>query len=359
MPYSVPSLDDLSKRARQLFALALPGAKVDLWPSTHAVVGKVVASIGFEVHLRIDWLLRQVFASTADDEWLDRHGYELGVTRVEARRAIGDVLIVTTGSASFPAGLLFQRGDGALFRGRVSGVCGGTVALSVEAVDPGPAGNTDPGATLTPLDATPGFPASGTVNPAGLSGGADRETKERFRARVLTRKRKPSQGGARSDYAAWAAEALPTVRGVWVDSFVNDTRSVWVAFTVGDQPNGIPTPSQVAIVQAYLDDPIRRPVTARVFVVAPLPVIIPVVIARLSPDTPDTRSNAEAELAAVFAARARPSSPSQPFTLEYDWLDEAISGAVGEDSHDLVTPSGDIPFPVGYMPALGAVSYPA
>ena len=123
--------------------------------------------------------------------------------------------------------------------------------------------------------------ATATVDAGGLTGGTDPEDLETFRARVLYRKRNPPQGGSAPDYVEWAGQALSTVKAVFVDSFANDTRSVWVCFTVSDQANGIPSTDQVATVQAYVSDPVRRPITARVFATGPTEVDVPIALAEL------------------------------------------------------------------------------
>ena len=360
MAYSIRSLTDLSNEARGFFTQTIPGAIASVWANTFTVIGKVIALVNFEHELRRRWLFAQLFASTADDLWLQRHGFELGLTRIPASGAYGTVTLAATPGTVVPGGLTFARGDGATYTTISGGVASGnSISLTIEADLAGAAFNVAAGETLT-LDAASvvaGLSSTATVEAPGLTGGADIEPIETFRARVLARKRKPPQGGSAPDYEEWAREALSTVLAVYVDSFVNDVRSVWLQFTVSDQPNGIPTPGQVAIVQAYVDDPVRRPVTARVFVSAPIPSPVAILIGGLAPDTPDIRAAVAAELAALFTDRARPSKPSSFFVLSYSWLDEAISRATGEDSHRLVTPAGDLTFDPGVMPVLGTVSY--
>ncbi|MCJ2141861.1 baseplate J/gp47 family protein, partial [Methylobacterium sp. E-066] len=224
---------------------------------------------------------------------------------------------------------------------------------------------TDGGTALTLVDvddAPAGFGGAGTVDAAadgsGLAGGADAEETEAFRARVLARKRRLAQGGNSGDWEEWVREALgATVDRVFVDSFQNDARAVWVAFTVTDQPGGIPTLAQIAIVQAYIGDPVRRPVQARAYAVPLTPVPVPVAIGALDPDTPAIRASIAAELAAVFADRAEPGRPAAPFVLSRSWLDEAVSRATGEDSHDLNGPVGDPVFTAGQMPVYADPTY--
>ncbi|GJD51077.1 hypothetical protein OPKNFCMD_3828 [Methylobacterium crusticola] len=365
--YSIRALADLSRAARSYFTGAAGGAVASVWANTFTVFAKVLGLLTYEHELRRRWLSRQIFASTADELWLARHAFELGLAQGAGVAALGSVTAAATPGLAIPAGLTFVRDDGLTYTTLARAIAAGpTVTLYVEADAVGEAGNAPAGTVLalSPDTAAPdGLGAGGTVDAdedgGGLSGGVDPEDLESLRARVLARKREPPHGGSARDYAAWLAAALPgVVRAVFVDAYANDARSVWVVFTVADQPDGIPSAGQVTIAQAYLDDPVRRPVTARVFVAAPAPVAVSVAIGGLTPDTPDIRAAIAAELAAVFVDRAEPGRPTLgPFVLSASWLNEAVSRATGEDRHRLVSPSGDLTFGAGQYPVLGAVSY--
>ena len=363
--YSVRSLVDLSQAARKYFTQSIDGAVASIWANTFTVLAKVLALIGQGLELRRAWLVRQLFASTADRVWLIRHGFELGLQPDPAAAAFGTATAAATPGLVVPAGLQYRRGDGATYTTQASAIAGGnSVGLVLEADVPAAAGDTPAGTVLAlvdPDDAPDGLDPTCIVDAAsdgtGLSGGADEQDIESFRAQVLYRKRNPPQGGSAPDYVEWVQAAVPSAAQVFVDSFQNDSRSVWVQFTVTDQPNGIPTDGQVAVAQAYVSDPIRRPITARVFVSNPNPVPQAIVIGGLSPDTTDIRASIEAELSAVDADRAQPGTPSTPFLFSASWLDEAISRATGENSHRLVSPVVDQVFTAGQMPALGTIAY--
>lgn len=361
MAYVVPKLADLSQRARRLFAEAIPGAIVDIWPNTFAVVAKVMAALGYEIHLRIRWLVRQLFASTADEVWLVRHGYELGLTRIPARKAAGFATLAVASGTTVPAGVTVRRGDGALFATRTSAVgAGPATSLEFEALTAGAAGNTLAGETLELIDlayaGTVG--ATATVAAGGIGGGADIEDIEAFRQRILDRKRRPPQGGSRSDWERWAKETDGAVTRVFVDAFANDIRTVWLSFLRRDRANGVPTAADVAAVQAYVGDDMRRPVTARVTVVAPVPQAVAVTIAGLAPDTTAVRAAIAAELAALFAERTAPATPNVPFVLSRSWITEAVARATGEDRHRVTVPADDLTYTTpGHMPVLGTITY--
>ena len=363
--YTVRTLAQLAAEAKGAFVQSVQGTAAKLWPGAWRVESKVMALVGFEMEQRRAWLVRQQFASTADRPWLIRHGFELGLQPDAAVAAFGTATAAARPGLPIPAGLQYLRGDGVTFTTQAGATAtGNAVSLVLEADAAGAAGNTEPGAILTlvdPDDAPDGLGPTVTVDAAtdgsGLSGGADEEETEAFRARVLYRKRNPPQGGSAPDYVAWVLAAVPTAAQVFVDSFGNDTRSVWVQFTVTDQADGIPTAGQVAAAQAYVDDPIRRPITARVFVSAPNPVPQAILIGGLAPDTVDIRAAIEAELAATYTDRAQPGTPSADFVFSASWLDEAISRATGEDRHRLVSPAMDQTFTTGNLPVLGSIAY--
>ena len=359
--YVVRSLAQLTAEAKGAFVQAVQGTAAKLLPNVWRVESKVLALLGFEQEQRRAFLYDQIFASRASRLWLLRHGFELGLTINPAKAAYGAIVVPATAGVPVPAGLGFARGDGVTYTTLASETpTGTTVTLLVEADDPGAAGNCDPGTALAlvGLDSAPaGLGATGIVDTVGFAGGADDEPLESFRARVLARKRQPPQGGSGPDYETWTREALSSVDRVFVDSFANDTRSVWVAFTVTDQPGGIPTAGQVAIVQAYIDDPVRRPVTARAFAIQLTLLPIPILVQGLTPDSLDIRASLEAELAAEFVDRGEPGKPTAPALFSKTWLDEAASRAVGEDRHKLLRPVDDISAPAGFLPALGPVTY--
>lgn len=362
MPYSLPTLASLSQMARRHFGESLPGANLSLWPNPFAVIAKVLALTGYNWHLRLKYLFDQIFVSTADQAWLLRHAYEFGMTQRPASRASGSVTGVATASGAVPSGLVLSAPDSSLYRVKLSAsvAAGNGISLVIEAAEPGFAGNLDAGATLTMTDpARPSFlNAAFVVATDGLGGGADAETLEELRARVLERKRNPPQGGSETDWTTWAREASAGVTDVFVDTFSNNDRHVWLAFRMKRRANGIPTAADVAVVQDYVGDPVRRPVTARVTVVAPTPRPVDIVIQGLEPDNVAVRDAIAIELAALFAERMRAATPTRAFVLPRAWIEEAISRAAGEDSHTLGQPVANVAFAnPSDLPVLGSVRY--
>lgn len=341
------------------FFRAIVGGAVDIWPNSWAVVAKVLALLAREIDLRLIVLYRQIFVSTADGDFVRRHAFEYGLAPRPAGRAAGFVTVIASGSGTLPAGLVFQRADGALYLSSAAVLAApGAVAVPVLADTTGEAGNAGAGTVLALLSAPPVALAApeGAVAPGGLGGGTPGEDIESLRARVLQRKRSPPQGGSATDWERWALQ-VPGVARVFVDSFSNTNRRVWLAITFADRVNGIPTGADVAAVQAHLDDPMLRPVTARVSVVAPVSQPVAVTATGVEPLTAGVSAAIRAELAALFAERMQPATPNRAFALPRAWVSEAISRATGEDRHTLTAPAADLLFTTpGHLPVLGTVT---
>ncbi|WP_158810239.1 baseplate J/gp47 family protein [Beijerinckia sp. L45] len=362
MGYSIRPLATLATQARQFFTQAIPGALVRLWANTFTVLGKVFALLDFEHEMRRKWLFDQLFASTAAYQWLTRHGFELGLVPDGGNAASGFVTVPAAAGIIVLAGTQFQRADGATYSTLAdTTAAGATINLMLQADTVGAAYDVDAGDTLTVIETTLvpiQLGTTATVDADGITGGTDTEEVETFRARVLYRKRNPPQGGSAPDYVEWAGQALSTVKNVYVDSFVNDTRSVWLCFTVTDQPNGIPTDGEVATVQAYVSDTVRRPITARVFATGPTPIAVPIALKNFAPDTDDTRAAVAAEIAALQDDVIQPATPSTPFTLFVEEIEAAINRATGVTQFTLVSPAADITYTVGgQTPVLQVPTY--
>jgi len=360
MAYPMPTLAALSQRARGVIAEAV-GVTVGLWPSFWAILAKILAALGFEYHQRLKWLYKQLFAASADEAWLIRHGFELGITRVPAAVATGTATVACPPGTVIPFGITFRRVDGVLFRTRASAIgTGDPTTIQLEALTAGAAGNTaaDEELVLVDTGAVAGLGEIATVGSVGLGGGAEAETVEALRQRILERKRNPPQGGSAPDWIRWTKESSGAITRVFVDSFIGDAREVWICFLRSDRAHGIPTGADVAAVQAYVEDPVRRPVTARVSVVAPAPQPVNITIANLVNDTPAIRAAITEELDAMFADRCAPATPSKSFLLPRSWISEAISRATGEESHSLPGLPEYLTYATaGHYPVRGTVSY--
>lgn len=357
MALLTPSLDDLSQKARGAYASALGLVEAIIWPNTHYVHAKVLALVLHPVYLRIDYLYRQMFASSADEKHLEgRHAYERGILRNRASKAAGTIVAAGEANAVYPSGIRYISGN-RLFETTSETIAdsGGAVMFTVQALERGAAANLASGSKLTLAD--PGlFPGLGTiadVGPDGLGGGADKETVNSLRSRVLEHKRRPPQGGAEHDYESFARDVTGVTRA-WAKTFVNGSTTIGVWFLFAGRPNGIPTAADVAVVEAEVAK--RRMIRVGFAVNPPAPVEVPMTI-KLSPDDQTVRVRVEQAISAMFAARTRPGLPNDAFVLPVAWISEAISDSVGEDRHTLSVPAADISFASGDYPVPGPITW--
>jgi uncharacterized phage protein gp47/JayE len=359
VPFQIPDLPALVTRAANAFRVNLKGSDARLWPNNVNVSAKVMAGQTFENFSFLQWISEQILVSSASGEFVERHAREYGMARLPATFAIGAVVVSGDPNIAVPAGIVLQRADGITYDVVSAGVTDGdgNVTLQVSARSAGKAGNAvaDVALTMTaPLDR---LNAQAVVASAGIGAGADLESIESLRARVLFRKRLPPHGGAVHDYVAWAREINGVTR-VFVDPVTQDNgrTSVGVWFLMDDTyPNGIPQGSDVANLAAYIDT--VRPAGALVDVAAPIAQPVDFTITGLSPDTTAVRDAIRAELADLFRRRVAVSTITNPFTLWRSKLIEAISIAAGEDHHTLTAPAGDTVAATGKLLTLGTVTF--
>jgi uncharacterized phage protein gp47/JayE len=353
MPFERPSLAEIREQARRDFNARLPGADALLAQSNLSVIADVWGGIVMLHYGYQGWMALQLMPDTAETVYLERWASIWGLARRPAVAATGAVLVTGTAGAVVPAGAEFLRIDRVVFQTPDGATldAAGTATVAVQAVTVGRLGNTAPGVQVQTVGALPGVVAAAFVDALGIGGGADIETDDALRARLLFRIQRPPMGGSASDYVAWALE-VPGVTRAWVTPVEQGAGTVVVRFTMDDDqhPNGIPWLEDVVLVRDHLNG--LRPVTARVIVLAPVPHAIDVAITRLTPDTPTVRRNVEIELHDTLF---RHGAPGQ--TVFASWLWEAISMAAGEQHHTLVEPPGDVPLPAGDLPILGSVTY--
>lgn len=359
MTFQRPTLPAIHARVIADLNARLPGADATLRHSNLGVIAYVLAGASHGQHAHLDWLALQILPDTATVEYLERHADTYGVRRKLASLASGTVRVTGTDGIAIPAGTRVARADGVEFEVSEGGViAAGQVDLSVQARQVGAAGNTSIGATLR-LETTIAGADSAATALAEIAGGADAESDADLRARLLLRIQEPPQGGATHDYVQWALQ-VPGVTRVWVSPRELGTGTVTVRFMMDDArtefdgvPQGDDSPAptgDIALVHAHIDA--LRPVTAELFVVAPVLEQIDVTIEDLKADTAEVRAAIAGELSAMIFNISKPGG-----TIPISKIWEAISQAAGENSHRVTSPVGDIVLQTGRIGVLGEISY--
>ena len=351
MPFLRPTLGELTARAESDFETRLPGADPKLRRSVMAVLSRVHSGATNGLYGYISWVAEQVIIDTAAVEYLDRWAAVWGIGRKAASYANGPVTFTGTDGASIPEGTLLQLPDGTIYRtDALATIAAGSASTTVTAVAPGEAGNAAAGVQVGLVSPVPDVVSAALVGLGGLTGGADTESDESLRERLLQRIRQPPHGGATFDYVTWARE-IPGVTRVWVYPLALGLGTVTVRFMMdGTYPDGIPQAADVAAVQDHIDR--RRPVTAHVTVVAPVAAPLHFTIANLNPDSAAVRIAIAAELQDLISRTAEPGG-----TILISQIREAISIAAGEVDHVLIAPTANVIHASGRIATFGGITW--
>lgn len=357
MSYPVPSLAEAVQRARERLRAELPGTDATIWPNTQAVAAKVLGGEAFELYGFLQWIARQKFATSADGDMLDVIGEQYGLGRRPATYAAGHLIVTGTPLYTLTKGQRLARADDLEYVVDADTAIGhsGSASVPVTAAATGPDYNLEAGAALTLTRTTEDVTAIVT-DANGIGGGFDTEDHESYRARILFRLRYPPHGGAVHDYVAWAL-SIPGVTRVWVDALAYGpgTVGVWFMTDNNSTPFGIPTGADVDAVAAYIGE--VKPVTARVFVRAPIAAPIAVTIAGIANPTTALQGRIKTELLDVLRRDCQCSMPNAPFTLRPNLLWQAIARATGDATHTVTIPAQPVTLPPGFLPVLGAICY--
>lgn len=351
MPFQRPTLPELITRTTADLASRLGIVGVPLRRSVVATLARVYAGAAHAVHGHLDWLQRQLFAVTADAELLDDHGEEVGVPRIPGAYAVGEIYIAGVDETLVPEGTRWRRNDGVEYVStEAAAIDAGVATVLIKARRFGAASNAVAGTAVSLISPVAGIQSAGVVDAAGISLGADPEPDDAYRSRILERKRNTFHGGAMADYVRWAREVAGVTR-VYVRAGWMGAGTVGVTFVLDGELDIIPDPAKVAEVQAYLDDPIRKPVTADIVVFQPATRDIDIELS-VSPDTPAVRATVAAELMDLLTREGEPGVTIYPSRLS-----AAISGAPGESWHALQVPVSPIVLAANEIPVLGEITW--
>lgn len=375
--FQLPTLKDLVERSRQSFRANLKGSDAWVWPNNIYASAKVIGGGIFELFGFASYIEKGIFAHRAPDiDSLARHGVEYNIPQKPAAPAAGNIVFTAVDDVTVLTNAVLRRADGVEYLVAAGGVrtsSGDLVVPGVASrngVDTNAEGGT-PLEIISGVTSTSSTPVTAALDSDGMTLGADVESMESWRARILFRKRNPIMGGAAADYVTWAGE----VPGV---TFLQDRPTVYVERlwagngTVRVFPlmfdlyeNGIPNATDIARVREYISE--RQPAGANVTVAAPNPITVNVTVQGLEPSTTEVQEAVIAELKDAFRRLSRPAGidsqfGSMPylasaFTFSTSWIWQAVANATGEQRHKITAPVADIALLPGQMAVLGTVTF--
>lgn len=365
MPFARPTLTELRNQVAQDIAANLKGADALLRFNNVAILGIVQAGLAQLHYGFLDWIARMAVPFTAEAEYLEAWAGLKAVLRKPATAASGIATFPGTAGTQLPDQSSVVRSDGVAYLTNGAAVVGGggTVAVTITALLGGAAGNAIAGTIVTLGQAIAGIQSGGSVT-ADLTGGADLETDDALRSRMLEVYQAPPQGGDQQDYVEWAKEVAGVTRAwcapngmgigtVIVYAMLDLAEAAHNGFpqgsngvAAGEPRDAAATGDQLAIANHIF---LKQPVTALVYATAPVanPVAFTVKGIPVA-----SRSGVLAALADVFL---REGAPGGTVDLAHCWT--AIAGVSGVDDFVIQAPLADIVSPTGNLPTVGTVTW--
>ena len=367
MPWTTPPLDELRKLNRDNVTGGLnAGAMVP--NSVLRVLSDANAGLAYLNLLYIDWLSRQLLPDTAEGEWLkNRHAkIWLGGWK-QATFAAGSITATGTDGTIVPVAsrLSISVGNATLQYETLAEktIGSGNTTIAIRALQSGAASNMDAGTALSFSSAISGADGSATV--VTLTGGANEESDDDLRTRVLFRIQRPPMGGDADDYVRWALE-VPGVTRAWASPLEMGVGTVTLRFmmdelraTADPLTNGFPNDEDIAAVRAYMGT--KRPVAVKdFFVEAPIPEPISFTLSNLVNADASTLVNIQTTVKTMLKDRAAPAYAvngvgQEAQTIYAVWVSEAVLQAADVEHFDLVMTDHVMPSN-GHMAVLGSIT---
>ncbi|MCL6397209.1 baseplate J/gp47 family protein [Pectobacterium carotovorum subsp. carotovorum] len=380
MPFKRKTLTELREQNRVFLQTELKSVGSLLRFSNLSVIADVDAGMAHLHNAYLDYIALQATPFTATDEWLAAWGAMKSVYRKPPTPATAEYQISGNVGAFIPAGSLLNRSDGYQYRIGTDVTIGstGTETIAITAVlsdiaidvtGGGSAGNSPTGTALT-LDRSFVGVVSTNIMSTPATGGADLESEESFRARILSAFQNPPQGGSDADYKKWALD-VPGITRVWVRrrALGPGTVGVYIMCDGDDKTNnGFPVGTdgisrledwgayKATGDQGRVADYIfpRQPVTALVWICSPIKRTVDITLSGLSDAPASIKTAIRDALNAVLFENGNPDGTGRVLLSD---LNYAIGGVNGTTGYILESPVANIVLGVGELPVLGEVSY--
>ncbi|MES2181586.1 MAG: baseplate J/gp47 family protein, partial [Pseudomonadota bacterium] len=203
----------------------------------------------------LDWIRKQISPLTCDLEMLYVWAALYFVSRLDATFSTGSVL-ATGNIGSIVLADTLLRADNGLDYKVLSAVTLGAGAnpINIRCTTAGAVSNLIAAQILTLIDPIAGVDSNFTVDITGITGGAEQELLDAWRARVVDEWQVVVSRGARSgkpdDYRAWAKRAHPSVTTALVQLHTLGVGTVVVRPICNSLANRLPS---AAVIQAVID----------------------------------------------------------------------------------------------------------
>lgn len=362
MPFSKPTLQEIIDRIEGDFTTRVSGTSSFLRRSVFKIMARAYGAAVYTLYGYLNFMKDQLFATSADAEFLEMIGNEYGITRKAPVAATGECRATGTNGYTIPAGTELQYTDEQLYTVDEDAIIvTGYADLLLTAKEAGEDGNQSGSGTLTFVSPIIGINSTATIDTAGIFGGLDQESDDDLRERILARKRQPPAGGAEFDYTIWALEVSGVTRA-WTIPQYYGIGTVGVAFVRDNDPSTIiPNATQRQEVRDYIlehIDPLTGitvgcPVTAE-------PGLFVIDISEqtfdfevdIVPNNVTVQGYVQDMIESLILEKGGPGE-----TMYYSDMVKYISNATGVTAIRMVSPSADIGVATNKVPVLGTITY--
>lgn len=353
MPYSVPTLRQITASGLLDLEASL-GTVLPKFGIEQALNGAVSGALR-DVYDHQIWIVRQIIPTTeSDDQTIIEQASCEGVIRKQAAYAVGPATL--SGNVPAPVGTVLQHKDSRQYAVTSSASpSGGSVAVQVQSVEVGGAGNLAAGEALSLVTPVPGLQSNGISG--DISGGADIEPIAELLERLLFRKRNPPMGGAVADYVTWMREVAGVTRA-WAYDVWQGGGTVGIGWVFDDRADILPTPTDQQFMMEYLfrhpdpatGVPVGRPGGIEPVFIGPLLKSTDLAITP-TPDSPEIRAAIERNLDGY----ERTLQPGD--TLLLTKVQTAIGTAPGVKNYTLDL-AADVPAAPDELNVIGVITWP-
>lgn len=377
MPFNRPTLSELRQRNQSYIQSELKTGGNLLRFSNIGVISDADAGMAHLHYGYLDYIARQATPYNASDEYLAAWAALKDVFRKAANPArCADVRFSGIVGQVIPAGRRLNRADGYQYLLDNTVIIGtdGSAIGEITAILPSPLddatgggnrGNSAPGTLLTLDIAIDGVQATATAL-SKITGGADIESEDAFRSRMLLAYQNIPQGGNDTDYQSWAL-SVPGVTRCWVKRRLMGAGTVGIYIMCDDNDyagfpqgsDGISSLEKWGAVKASGDqrrvaDAIypQQPIIALVYVCAPVAQPIDFVISGISHADSATTAAINTVIDEVFFTEGEPGGK-----ILWSSLLLAIGEVAGTGGFIMQSPAANIELQTGKLPIRGTVSY--
>lgn len=326
-----PTLQEIFDRMRADASSVLPGVDVALPRTLFGV--QLVAFVGaiHEAWGHLGNIAEDVFPDKATQAALERWAAIWGVFRDQPVKAFGTVNFgVLEVGPPVEIGRRLLRADGAEYI--ITSVPVQLVGMDWEsalaAVVAGGAGNYT--GTLQLVEPVPGLTDLASV----VTSGADGDTNDELRAKLLDVLRRPPQGGTADDFERWVLQ-VPALTRAWVQDPVAGSPDFDIY--VADDANEPPTPDGPDVVAAQAVSDLNKPITSNPTVLAATFEALDAAIT-IAPNTSEVQTAVDDEIVSMLLERATPGG-----TILLAWLQEAVARSSGLVNFTITSPIIDTP----------------